>query len=86
MICKKKFISSFIEEVVDLIVDDFKYSTINSTFYDWIIKKSNKIIILEVIGKLKSVTIFKIGFMVGNIISEFLDEDLSVSFQNSIPI
>jgi len=86
LICKKKFISSFIGEVVDPIVDDFKFSTINSTFYDWIIKRFNKIIIPEVIGKLKSVAIFKIGFMVGNLISEFLDEDLSVSFQNSVPI
>lgn len=86
LLCKKKFTNSFLGEVVDVIVDDFKFSSINSIFYDWIIKRFNKIIIPEVIGKLKGVAIFKIGFMVKNLISEFLDEDLSISFQNSVPI
>lgn len=86
LLCRKKFTNSFLVEVVDVILDDFKFSSINSILNDWIIKRFNKIIIPEVIEKLKSVAIFKIGFMVKNLISEFLDEELSISFQNSVPI
>lgn len=86
LVCRKKFISSFRLEITDYIFEYFKYSTINSKVSQWIIQQFNKIIIPEVVAKLKSNVIFKIGFMVKNLIDEFLDEDLSISFQSTIPL
>jgi len=86
LVCKKKIISSFKGEVIDVIINDFKFSSINSLTYEWIIHKFIKIIVPAVIEKLKSVVIFKIGFMVKKLIDEFLDEDLSISFQNTVPL
>lgn len=86
LVCKKKINSSFKGEVIDVIMNDFKFSTINSLTYEWIIQKFIKIIVPDVIEKLKSVVIFKIGFMVKKLIDEFLEEDLSISFQNTVPL
>lgn len=86
LLCKKKIISSFNSEVIDALLEDFKFSSINSKTKLWIINKFNKDIVPEVIVKLKSVMIFKFGFMVKNLINEFLDEDLSISFQNTVPL
>ncbi|SEN16240.1 hypothetical protein SAMN04487786_3303 [Paenisporosarcina quisquiliarum] len=86
LMCRTKFISSFRVEIIDNILRDFKYSNINSKVRQWIIQQFNKVIVPDAVAKLKSNMIFKIGFMVKNLIDEFLDEDLSISFQNTIPL
>lgn len=86
LMCRKKLISSFRAEIIDKIFIKFDYSKINSEVRQWILGQFNKGIIPDVVAKLKSNTIFKIGFMVKNLIDEFLDEDLAISFQNTIPL
>jgi len=84
--CREKFIRSFSVMMVENIFEDFKYSRINSMVNQWLIQQFNKVIVPDVVEKLKHNGVFKIGFMVKNLIDEFLDEDLSKSFQNTIPI
>ncbi|ATP41700.1 hypothetical protein CSE16_17600 [Solibacillus sp. R5-41] len=86
LMCRKKIISSFRAEIIDKIFNKFDYSKINSEVRQWILGQFNKIIIPDVVAKLKSNMIFKIGFMVKSLIDEFLDEDLAISFQNTIPL
>lgn len=86
LICREKFIRSFRAEILDNLFEDFKYSSINSKVNQWLIQQFKKIIVPDVVEKLKNNGVFKIGFMVKNLIDEFLDEDLSKSFQNTIPL
>lgn len=86
LICREKFIRSFRAEILDNLFEDFKYSSINSKVNQWLIQQFKKIIVPDVVEKLKNNGVFKIGFMVKNLIDEFLNEDLSKSFQNTIPI
>ncbi|WP_368739617.1 helix-turn-helix domain-containing protein [Enterococcus casseliflavus] len=86
LICKEKFIRSFKAGVVLNLFDDFKYSSINNEVNKWIKGQFIQIIVPELVGKLKSNSILKIGYMVKNLIDDFLNEDLSVSFQTTIPL
>lgn len=86
IMCRNKFICSFRAEVIDNIFENFKYSNINIIVDQWTLGTFNKVIITETVARLKSNGIFKIGFMVKNLIDEFLDEDLSVSFQDTVPL
>lgn len=86
LICKEKFIRSFKTGVVLNLFDDFKYSSINSEINKWIKSQFIQIIVPELVEKLKSNSILKIGYMVKNLIDEFLNEDLSESFQTTIPL
>lgn len=86
LVCREKFIRSFRAEILDNIFDDFNYSNINSEVNEWLIHQFKKIIVPDVVDKLENNGVFKIGFMVKNLIDEFLYEDLSKSFQNTIPI
>ncbi|HEE9035376.1 TPA: helix-turn-helix transcriptional regulator [Bacillus cereus] len=88
LICRDKFIRSFRTEVIDSLFEKekFVYSNINTKFSQWVCNQFSKIIIPDIVAKLKSNGIFKIGFMVKNLIDEFLDEDLSASFQKTVPI
>lgn len=86
LMCREKFIRSFRAEILDSLFEDFKYSSINSKVNQWLIQQFKKIIVPDVVEKLKNNGVFKIGFMVKNLIDEFLDEDLSKSFQTTIPI
>ncbi|MFF2178010.1 hypothetical protein ACFVT8_16350 [Lysinibacillus sp. NPDC058147] len=86
LICREKFIRSFRAEISDGLFEDFKYSSINSKVNQWLIQQFKKIIVPDVVEKLKKNGVFKIGFMVKNLIDEFLDEDLSKSFQDTIPL
>jgi transcriptional regulator with XRE-family HTH domain/ribosomal protein L31E len=86
LICKEKFIRSFKAGVVLNLFDDFKYSSINNEVNKWIKGQFIQIIVPELVGKLKSNSILKIGYMVKNLIDDFLNEDLSESFQTTIPL
>lgn len=86
LIFKKKFISSFNNEVIEVIVNDFKFSSINYITKKWIKDKFSVMIVPDVIEKLKSIPIFKIGFIVKSLINDFLEEDLSISFQDTVPL
>ncbi|WLG16656.1 helix-turn-helix domain-containing protein [Bacillus cereus] len=88
LLCRDKFIRSYKAEVLDSLFEKgkFIYSNINETVSQWVGNQFNKVIIPDIVAKLKSNGIFKIGFMVKNLIDEFLDEDLSVSFQTTVPI
>lgn len=86
LICKEKFIRSFKAGVVLNLFDDFKYSSINNEVNKWIKGQFIQIIVPELVEKLKSNSILKIGYMVKNLIDDFLNEDLSESFQTTIPL
>ncbi|WP_088838702.1 helix-turn-helix domain-containing protein [Listeria sp. ILCC792] len=86
LMCKEKCISSFQVEVIDTIFDDFNFSTINAKVNQWINKQFNKDIVPSVVKKLKDNTIFKLGLLVKQLIQEFLEEDLSESFQTTVPV
>ncbi|MFK4327520.1 transcriptional regulator with XRE-family HTH domain [Bacillus sp. RC97] len=88
LICRDKFIRSFRAGVLDILFEKgkFIYSNINTKFSQWVGNQFSKGIIPDIVEKLKSNGIFKIGFMVKNLIDEFLDEDLSASFQKTVPI
>ncbi|WP_210738571.1 helix-turn-helix domain-containing protein [Bacillus cereus] len=88
LMCRNKFIRSFRAEVLESLFEKekFIYSNINATVSQWVGNQFNKVIIPDIVAKLKSNGIFKIGFMVKNLIDEFLDEDLSASFQTTVPI
>lgn len=86
LIVKEKFILSFKSEVIDNLFNDFKFTNINGKTNQWIKQQFIKVIVPNVVIKLKSNSIFKIGYMVQNLIDEFLDEDLPTSYQKTIPI
>lgn len=86
LMCKEKCISSFQVEITDTIFDEFNFSTINAKANQWINKQFNKDIVPSVVKKLKSNTIFKLGQLVKELIQEFLEEDLSESFQTTVPV
>ncbi|EIA20725.1 hypothetical protein [Listeria fleischmannii] len=86
LICKYKLIRSFKNSVINNSFDEFKYSIINHNVNIWIKNQFINIIVPELIEKLKSNSILKIGYMVKNLIDEFLNENLSDSFQKTIPI
>lgn len=86
LMCRENFIRSFKAEVIDELFEDFKFNTINLKVNQWILKHFNKIIVPDVLAKLKSNGIFKIGFMVKSMIEHFINEDLSESFQVTVPV
>ncbi|ENO0240196.1 hypothetical protein ACAL44_002976, partial [Listeria monocytogenes] len=77
---------SFKAGVVLNLFDNFKYSSINNEVNKWIKGQFIQIIVPELVEKLKSNSILKIGYMVKNLIDDFLNEDLSESFQKTIPL
>lgn len=86
LMCRGNFIRSFKAEVIEELFEDFKFSTINPKVNQWVLKHFNKIIVPDVLSKLKSNGIFKIGFMVKSMIEHFINEDLSESFQVTVPV
>ena len=72
---EEKFIRSFNAGVVLNLFDDFKYSSINNEVNKWIKGQFIQIILPELVEKLKSNSILKIGYMVKNLIDDFLNYD-----------
>ena len=73
---KNKIILSFKEHVVKKVLDEsnqqFKFNQINKEFTIWYYKDFAKNIVPTSLGKLKTNSIFKMGFMVDNLIDEHL--------------
>lgn len=86
LMCKQKCITSFKEKVIKNIFVNFKYSNINMEVKKWVSCELNNIIIPDVIDKMKSNGVFKIGFMVKNLITDFLDEKLVTTTETTIPV
>lgn len=64
----------------------FEFSNINAKLADWILIKFNKIIAPSIIKKLKSNSILKLGFLVEELIRDFLDENIPISYQETVPV
>lgn len=89
-ICKKKIVRSFEEKVIYLIFNEpdekFHFNRINEKFNKWLLTDFANIIVPEIVEKLKSNSIFKMGFMVKTLIDEFLVFELPSSYLKDIPL
>ena len=86
LICCEKFTLSFRNYLKNNLFNNFKYSSLNKTIYQWVDEEFINIIVPEIAKKLKSNSIFKIGILVHNLIDDFLNEDLPESYQTTIPL
>ena len=87
---KKKIVRSFEEKVIYLIFNEpdekFHFNRINEKFNKWLLTDFANIIVPEIVEKLKSNSIFKMGFMVKTLIDEFLVFELPSSYLKDIPL
>lgn len=86
LICCEKFTLSFRNYLRNNLFNNFKYSSLNKTIYQWVDEEFINVIVPEIAKKLKSNSIFKIGILVHNLIDDFLNEDLPESYQTTIPL
>ena len=86
LMCKEKMIRSFKVNVISPLFENFTYSTINSTIDLWIIKNFCNDIVPSVVEKMKSNSIFKLGLLSKQLLQDFIKEDLSESYQQTVPI
>lgn len=86
LICCEKFTLSFRNYLKNNLFNNFKYSSLNKTIYQWVDEEFINVIVPEIAKKLKSNSIFKIGILVHNLIDDFLNEDLPESYQTTIPL
>lgn len=89
-ICKHRILRSFKEKVIHSFFNEhnhkFYFNQINEKFHKWLITDFTTIIVPEVIEKLKNNSIFKMGFMVKSLISEFLSSEPPTSYLKEIPL
>lgn len=86
---KSRVVSSFNQHVVGEMFEKdkvFNFNQINNVFNNWYHKHFAKIIIPEALKKLESDSIFKMGFMVRNLIENFLVLDLPLSYLEDVPL
>lgn len=87
---KNKVILSFQEHVIPSLFDNrlqpFRFNLINETFNTWYQKQFVKIIVPESLKKLEADSIFKMGFMVKNLINHFIDSDTITSYLEDVPL
>ncbi|HGD1630616.1 TPA: hypothetical protein ACINR5_002080, partial [Streptococcus agalactiae] len=86
---KSRVVSSFNQHVVGEMFEKdkvFNFNQINNVFNNWYHKHFVKIIIPEALKKLESDSIFKMGFMVRNLIENFLVLDLPLSYLEDVPL
>ncbi|KXT73253.1 hypothetical protein SGADD02_00287 [Streptococcus gallolyticus] len=87
---KNKVILSFQEHVIVPLFDEehtpFQFNLINKYFNIWYHKQFVKIIIPDALKKLESDSIFKMGFMVKNLIEHFLNTTHIMSYLEDVPI
>lgn len=93
IICKEKMYHSFKNEFIREINNEiesetkkFEFSSINVKLADWVLINFNKIIVPSIIKKLKSNSILKLGFLVEELINDFLDENIPISYQENVPV
>lgn len=87
---KNKIMRSFQEKVISTSFTEsdnkFYFNRINDKVNRWLINDFSSVIIPDMLEKLKTDSIFKIGFLVKNLIDEFLVKNLSESFLENIPL
>ncbi|WP_221912659.1 hypothetical protein [Streptococcus halichoeri] len=86
----KKIVSSFKVHVITEFFNDsepkFYFNQINIKFKLWYDKHFVNSIIPEAMGKLQTDSIFKIGFMVKDLIDNFIEVDLPKSYLEDVPL
>ncbi|MCW1066685.1 hypothetical protein [Streptococcus anginosus] len=86
----KKIVSSFKVHVITEFFNDsepkFCFNQINVKFNLWYHKYFVNSIIPEALSKLRTDSIFKIGFMVKDLIDNFIDVDLPKSYLEDVPL
>lgn len=89
-LCKRKLLRSFEEKVIGSVFneadDKFYFNRINTKFNQWLQTDFVNIIVPEIIEKLKSDSIFKIGYIVKNLIDGSLVRNLPHSYLTDIPL
>lgn len=86
---KKRVVKSFQVDVVDSLFDgknDFHFNRINHRFELWYKKQFVQIIVPEILERLKSESVFKMGFQTNCLIDDFYEKDLPLSYLQDIPL
>lgn len=87
---KNKIMRSFQEKVISTSFTEsdnkFYFNRINEKVNRWLINDFSSVLIPDMLEKLKTDSIFKIGFLVKNLIDEFLVKNLPESFLENIPL
>lgn len=89
MICNQKVLNSYTEIVINHLFrssEPFIYSSINALTDSWIEQHLCKLIIPEIVSKMKSNTLFNLGLLTKYLLQNFIQEKLPTSFQTTIPI
>ena len=83
LILKDSLISSF---EIDRLFENFEYRNLNQFIRRWIELEVINNIFPRAQNKLGTNKLFKIGYMVNDLINNFLDTDLPLSFQETVPL
>ena len=87
LILKDSLISSFKNFIeIDRLFENFEYRNLNQFIRRWIELEVINNIFPRAQNKLGTNKLFKIGYMVNDLINNFLDTDLPLSFQETVPI
>lgn len=87
LILKDSLISSFKKFIeIDRLFENFEYRNLNQFIRRWIELEVINNIFPRVQNKLGTNKLFKIGYMVNDLINNFLDTDLPLSFQETVPL
>ncbi|WP_086443696.1 hypothetical protein [Candidatus Enterococcus lemimoniae] len=86
-LCKKKITRSFEEKLIpDVFNDKFYFNRINEKVMNWLLSDITTIIFPEMVEKLKSDSIFKMGYIVKGLIDEALVQKFSPCYLKNIPL
>lgn len=89
LLIKRKLTRSFKNNVIKGIFNDlnpsFKFVEINQYFERWLENDLSDNLFPEIIESLKKNTIFKIGYMVDTLMKEFIESDIPIIENDSIP-
>lgn len=87
LILKDSLISSFKNFIeTDRLFENFEYRNLNQFIRRWIELEVINNIFTRAQNKLGTNKLFKIGYMVNDLINNFLDTDLPLSFQETVPL
>lgn len=87
LILKDSLISSFKNFIeIDRLFENFEYRNLNQFIRRWIELEVINNIFPRAQNKLGTNKLFKIGYMVNDLINNFLDTDLPLSFQETVPL
>lgn len=90
ILMRKKLVQSFYKHVVDPTFDEldgkFHFNRINDKFNRWLLNEFVLTLVPDLLDKLESNSIFKMGFMVKSLIDKFLAHTYPPSFLEDIPL